>query len=68
MVEKWMSLIPCRRGCTHQREGYCSLNRITELTGAVKKDGCPYYIALKNSPEDSQHLEGFVQASHPDDF
>ncbi|WP_156136393.1 hypothetical protein [Candidatus Soleaferrea massiliensis] len=54
-----MNLILCDKNCTHQKDGYCSLDTMTPLT-ASKADGCYYYssIADAEKPQACRQEEG----------
>lgn len=39
-----MNLICCDQNCLHQKDGYCALNHITQLSGS-NQGGCGYYRA-----------------------
>lgn len=41
MEVKQMVLIPCNANCTHSKEGYCTLEKITSVTNTA--GNCAYY-------------------------
>lgn len=47
-----MSMIPCDRECTNQREGYCFLeNIVSPPEDAVAMEaGCLYFVARECAP------------------
>lgn len=52
-----MSLIVCDEACKHQKEGYCTLNHITRLTGEVTAK-CGYYEAKERvAPQQEPPLD-----------
>ena len=40
-----MNLIPCDQGCQHQKEGYCTLDNISQLTNYEPDAHCGYFTA-----------------------
>ena len=40
-----MNMIVCDKGCRHQKDGYCSLQEITNLTGQAEP--CGYYDPVR---------------------
>lgn len=43
-----MNLIVCDENCRHQKEGYCTLNQITRLTGDTRAK-CGYFEDIGNN-------------------
>ncbi|MGI5936241.1 MAG: hypothetical protein ACOX7I_05535 [Oscillospiraceae bacterium] len=39
-----MSFIACLGNCKYQRDGYCSLERISDWKGPVQGSDCIYYV------------------------
>lgn len=46
-----MNLIACDKPCLHQKDGYCSLEKVTFVTSSKEK-GCLHYIdSSERQPE-----------------
>lgn len=39
-----LSLIPCNSECSHQKEGYCMLEKPDSISNFDHNEGCPHYI------------------------
>ena len=53
-----MNLICCDQNCRYQKEGYCTLNEITQLA-QFPRGGCGYYrqpAEAASLPDESQSL------------
>lgn len=49
-----MSLIPCSCDCTHQSEGYCTLDKAAEVTNQTGQEGCLHFVEKKTKPRGKQ--------------
>lgn len=52
-----MNMILCDKNCKHQREGYCGLNKITQLTSNIDAK-CGYFENPgngKNTKKDTEN-------------
>lgn len=45
-----MNLIVCDQNCKRQKDGYCTLNQITSLSGSAS-DKCGYFEVRNTEPE-----------------
>ena len=48
-----MNLIPCDADYKHQSEGYCCLDKASQVTNA--EGGCAYYEGNKRKKDSSDH-------------
>ncbi|CDZ24184.1 hypothetical protein CCDG5_1067 [[Clostridium] cellulosi] len=40
-----MSFVHCSCDCKYQKDGYCNLEKASEITNVRKKDGCLFYVS-----------------------
>lgn len=57
-----MNLICCDQNCRHQKEGYCTLNQITQLTSSPQ-GGCGYFRRPDESAALPQKSESLREAA-----
>lgn len=51
-----MVMIECSNKCLHEKDGYCSLNHITNLTGNINSS-CGYFEAKNIQKKGSDYLK-----------
>lgn len=40
-----MSFVHCSCDCKYQQDGFCNLEKASEITNVIKQNGCLYYVA-----------------------
>jgi|LFRM01.1.fsa_nt_gb hypothetical protein len=61
-----MDIIPCGEGCKYQKDGYCSLKRISQVS-AESYGKCAHYTPISKGSADNR-VKGVTDIPDSDNF